>query len=431
MFSVSLLLYFNIIQLEQIDDGEDKMYKKRRDKITKSLKEKSMLIVFSGKPPRKSEDNFYKFDSNRNFFYLTGINREKFIYVYNNIVENKELLFIQKPNEKMEKWIGRFLKEDEAKKISNIEDVKYTEDFNDYLLKTLKENNIENIYFDIKNWDIDEPLFQSQKISKVLVEKYPYIKINNINKKIEKLRLIKDEKEIELTQKAIDITNEAIKNMMKKSSSGMYEYEIVANYNYILNKKEVTTSFDTIAASGKNSIILHYVNNNIKTQDNDLILCDLGVKYKEYNSDITRTFPVNGKFTKRQKEVYEVVLATNKKIINSSKPGKTLTELNDIAKQELYKGCKKLGLIKNEEELQKYYYHSVSHFLGLDVHDVGGKDTVLKEGMLITVEPGLYIEEEKIGIRIEDNILITQKGAQNMSKDIIKEVKDIENFMRD
>jgi len=416
--------------LEQIDDGEDKMYKKRRDKITKSLKEKSMLIVFSGKPPRKSEDNFYKFDSNRNFFYLTGINREKFIYVYNNIEENKELLFIQKPNEKMEKWIGRFLKEDEAKKISNIEDVKYTEDFNDYLLKTLKENNIENIYFDIKNWDIDEPLSQSQKISKVLVEKYPYIKINNINKKIEKLRLIKDEKEIELTQKAIDITNEAIKNMMKKSSSGMYEYEIVANYNYILNKKGVTTSFDTIAASGKNSIILHYVNNNSKTQDNDLILCDLGVKYKEYNSDITRTFPVNGKFTKRQEEIYKVVLEANKEVIKNSKPGKTLEELNDIAKEILFEGCKKLGLLEKKEELSNYYYHSVSHFLGLDVHDLGNKKITLKKGMLITVEPGLYIEEEGIGIRIEDDILITENKAKNLSKNIKKEIKDIESLIK-
>src|SRR6056297_242143 len=186
------------------------MYKERRNKLIKSLKEKSLLIIFSGKPPRKSEDNFYKFDSDRNFFYLTGINREKFIYVYNNIEENKEFLFIKKPKEKMEKWIGKFLKEEEAKEISKIKNIKYSEELIEYLVKTLKENDIHNIYLDIKNWDIDESLTESQKISKILSEKYPYINIININKKLEELRLIKDEKEIDLTQKAVDITKEAI-----------------------------------------------------------------------------------------------------------------------------------------------------------------------------------------------------------------------------
>ncbi len=407
------------------------MYKKRREEILSSIKNNSLVVIFSGKAPRKSEDNYYKFDSTRNFFYLTGINRENFIYLYEKTDKNEETLFIEKPNEKLEKWIGKFLKEEEAKEISNIKNIKYREDFKDYFSKLMKDKNIENIYLDIKTWDLEEPLRLSQNFSKLIVEKYPHIKINNINNLIQEKRLIKNEKEIELTQKAINITKEAIENMLKYSKPNVFEYELVAYYDFILGLNGVATSFDTIAASGENGVILHYIDNNDIAKDGELVLCDLGVKYKEYNSDITRTFPVNGKFTKRQKEVYEVVLATNKKIINSSKPGKTLTELNDIAKQELYKGCKKLGLIKNEEELQKYYYHSVSHFLGLDVHDVGGKDTVLKEGMLITVEPGLYIEEEKIGIRIEDNILITQKGAQNMSKDIIKEVKDIENFMRD
>ncbi len=406
------------------------MYKKRRKNLNKNLEENSMVVVFSGEAPRKSEDSFYRFYSNRNFFYLTGINRENFIYVYNNTDQSEEVLFIQKPNEKMEKWIGRFLKEEEAKNISQIENIKYNEELTNYLISTLKDKDIENVYLDIKNWEIDEPLTQSQKISKVLTEKYPYIKIKNLNKKLENLRLIKDENEIKVTQKAIDITKKAIENMMLKSKEGMYEYEIEANYNYILGINGVTTSFDTIAASGENAVILHYIDNSCKTKKDDLILCDLGVRFKEYNSDITRTFPVNGKFTDRQKEVYKVVLDANKEVIKSAKPGMTLTDLNEIAKNVLCKGCKKLGLIDKKEELSKYYYHSVSHFLGLDVHDVGGKKIKLEKDMLITVEPGLYIDEEGIGIRIEDNILITKDKAKNLSKKIVKEIKDIEELMK-
>ncbi|HCX04274.1 MAG TPA: Xaa-Pro aminopeptidase [Clostridiales bacterium] len=407
-----------------------KMYKKRRESITDKIKKNSLVVVFSGKAPRNSEDNFYKFNSNRNFFYLTGINRENFIYLYNNSEKEEETLFIEKPNEKMEKWVGRFLKEEKAKEISKIDNIKFNEEFTKYLITLFKDYDIENIYLDFKNWEIDEPLTQSQKLSKVLKEKYPYIKIKNINKYIENLRLIKDKKEIELTQRAIDITKEAIENMMIKSKTGMFEYQIEANYNYILDNYGVTTSFDTIAASGENAVILHYINNDSKTEDDDLILCDLGVKYKEYNSDITRTFPVNGKFTDRQKEVYSVVLEANKKVIEEAKPGKTLLELNELAKDILFEGCKKLGLIKEKDELSKYYYHSVSHFLGLDVHDVGGKKIKLKKGMMITVEPGLYIEEEGIGIRIEDDILITEKDSINLSKDILKEIDEIENLMK-
>jgi Xaa-Pro aminopeptidase len=350
--------------------------------------------------------------------------------LYNNSEKEEETLFIEKPNEKMEKWVGRFLKEEKVKEISKIDNIKFNEEFTKYLITLLKDYDIENIYLDFKNWEIDEPLTQSQKLSKVLKEKYPYIKIKNINKHIENLRLIKDKKEIELTQRAIDITKEAIENMMIKSKTGMFEYQIEANYNYILDNYGVTTSFDTIAASGENAVILHYINNDSKTEDDDLILCDLGVKYKEYNSDITRTFPVNGKFTDRQKEVYSVVLEANKKVIEEAKPGKTLLELNELAKDIMFEGCKKLGLIKEKDELSKYYYHSVSHFLGLDVHDVGGKKIKLKKGMMITVEPGLYIEEEGIGIRIEDDILITEKDSVNLSKDLLKEIDEIENLMK-
>ena len=186
----------------------------------------------------------------------------------------------------------------------------------------------------------------------------------------------------------------------------MKEYEIEAYFNYILKKNGVKDfAFPTIAATGKNATILHYVDNNTKTKDGELMLLDLGAQYKYYNGDISRTFPINGKFSERQKEVYNIVLEANETVMKAVKPGVTTGELQDITKKVLAHGCKRIGLIKEDSELNKYYYHGVAHPLGLDTHDVGPRNIELKPGMIITDEPGLYIEEECIGVRIEDDIL--------------------------
>ena len=203
-------------------------------------------------------------------------------------------------------------------------------------------------------------------------------------------------------KEAIKITNEGINLMMKKARPGMVEHELEAYFEYTLKKHGVITSFDTIAASGTNGCILHYSDNNRKTEDNELILFDLGAYKNNYASDISRTFPLNGKFTELQKKYYDIVLDCNKKCIKFVKPGVTWKELNDYAKDILSEGLIKLGKIKEKEELIKYYYHSIGHYLGLDVHDVGPYTESLKEGQVITIEPGLYVKEDNIGIRIED-----------------------------
>ena len=218
---------------------------------------------------------------------------------------------------------------------------------------------------------------------------------------------------------------------MKESKAGLYEYQLESYFDYVIkNEGQRINSFKTIAASGVNATILHYVDNNAVLKDGDLVLFDLGTETEFYISDISRTFPVNGKFTPRQKEVYQAVLDVNKKCIEFLKPGITKEEYNNYAKELLIKACKKLGLITKDEELSKYYWHSVGHSIGLDTHDPCDYDSPFKAGMLVTCEPGLYIEEEKIGVRIEDDILITEDGAINLSQDIIKEVKDIEDFMK-
>ena len=187
----------------------------------------------------------------------------------------------------------------------------------------------------------------------------------------------------------------------------------------------------TIAATGKNATVLHYVDNNAEMKDGDLILFDLGAEYNCYNADITRTFPISGKFTERQKEVYNSVLKVNEEIINLIKPGMKYKDINEKATELIAEECIKLGLIKDKSEVRKYYYHSIGHSLGMDTHDIETphRDIIFEPGVVFTVEPGIYIQEEGIGIRIEDDILVTNEGVINLSSDIIKSVDDIENFM--
>jgi len=244
------------------------------------------------------------------------------------------------------------------------------------------------------------------------------------------LRLIKSEEEIELIREAIDITDKGIKALMINSKAGMKEYELEAYFDFTLKSNGVTDyAFHTIAAGGKNATILHYHENNSELKNDELVLFDLGAQYKYYNADISRTFPVNGKFTERQKQVYNVVLRAQEAVTAIAKPGILFSVLNETAKKVLTEGCIELGLIKETSELSKYYFHGVSHYLGLDTHDVGSRDIELRPGMVFTNEPGLYIEEENIGIRIEDDILITEDGCENLSKQIIKTVEEIEEFM--
>ena len=212
----------------------------------------------------------------------------------------------------------------------------------------------------------------------------------------------------------------------------MKECELEAYFDFLCKSRGVKDfAFKTIAAAGKNATILHYVDNNSEMKNGDLILFDLGAQFNYYNGDISRTFPINGKFTDRQKDVYNAVLRVNEKVIKAMKPGINFLELNKQAKEWIAKECINLGLITNKEDVSKYYYHSIGHSLGMDTHDTDmpNRDTNFVAGMIYTVEPGIYIEEEGIGIRIEDDILITEDGRENLTEKMIKTVDEIEKFM--
>lgn len=409
-----------------------------RERVFEQIKNNSFVVIHSGASPFKSADASYNFYVNRNFYYLTGIDQEDVTLVIGKINnEKKEFLFIDENDPVLVKWVGAKLYKNEASKISGINEtsILYNTQFNNFMgnyFQSLRysEGTIENLYLDLEQHN---QMFYNTfglTYAKTVKEKYPAINIENIYNTIIKLRMVKNEDEVALIKESIKTTKEAILNVMNHHAELDNEMLAEAHHSFVLHKNGKVESFGSIVAAGRNAATLHYEDNNMPINENEMLLMDVGCFTKNYSSDITRTFPVSGKFTERQKEVYEVVLDCNKKCIDYAKAGMTWLELNNYAKKLLAEGCKKLGLIEEDQELNKYYFHSIGHSLGLDVHDPNIASLGLLEGMVITIEPGLYIPEENIGIRIEDNIVITCDKAVNLSCDIIKEIEDIENYLK-
>lgn len=407
------------------------IYGRRRQSLQEQIPDDSILILFSGSGIVKSADADYKFYTNNNFFYLTGVDRDNVIYLCEKKKNKvKEMLFIKKRNIDMEKWYGMYLTEDECRTLSGVAEISFYEDFDDYLLKLLNNKIFDNAYMDFENRSFESNPTSAHRYSSILTARYPHISQKNLHPIISDMRRVKDESEVESVKTSIKITEEAFRHMMQNIKAGMKEYEMEAHYNLILNLHGAEPSFDTIAASGPNAVILHYIKNNQEVKPGDLILFDLGAIKNKYCSDITRTIPVDGVYTVRQQALYSIVLEANKRVIAAAKPGITINELNEIAKAVIFEGLLHLKLLNNMDELTKFYYHGVSHYLGLDVHDVGDREKPLEAGCLITVEPGVYVWDEGIGIRIEDDILITENGNINLSSDIPKEINEIEELMK-
>ncbi len=402
-------------------------YKNNRQRVLDEISDNSLLILFAGKSPKKTGDENYQFTPNRNFYYLTGIDEEDHILVLSKINgESKEYLFIKEVDSVREKWEGKTIRKEEVADICDISDVKYLGDFNSFIERIILNKEDINIYLDLEKGNTSYSFINEIKTQ------YFNINIKNAHNLIGKLRLIKTTEEVDRIKKAISITIEGVKELMKNSKPGIKEYELEAYFDFVCKKNGIKDlAFKTIAAAGKNATVLHYVTNDSELKDGDLILFDLGAQYKYYNGDISRTFPTNGKFTERQKEVYNAVLKVNNMVISEMKPGVSFLELNKKAREWIAEECISLGLITNKEDVSKYYYHSIGHSLGMDTHDIEleNRDVIFEEGMIYTVEPGIYIEEEGIGIRIEDDILITKDGHEVLTKEMIKTVEEIEAFM--
>ncbi|MCL2704364.1 MAG: aminopeptidase P family protein [Defluviitaleaceae bacterium] len=409
------------------------MFKENRKNFVKEMDDSSLYIAFAGKAALRTADQFYPFTPKRNFYYLTGIEEPVvMLTIFKNAEgEATETLYLERYDELVAKWDGAALNKEDAEEISGIEKFREIEQFESDIARILFNVDKLNVLIDLENryfapGHTPEMLFAAR-----IRDSYPHIVVENAYPVLAKLRTVKSKAEVKQIKKACQLTGEALKLMMQNSKPGMMEYEYTAYFEYHMRMAGITEpGFGTIAASGKNATILHYKKNTDKTNDGDLILFDLGARCGLYSADISRTFPVNGVFSPRQKELYNIVLGALEKVCAKIKPGVKHKELNEAVLEHYEKELKRIGLIKEKEEIVKYYYHGVSHHLGLDVHDAFRmKDGELKKGMVLTVEPGLYIAEENIGIRIEDNVLVTSEGCEVLSAGIARTVQEIEAVM--
>ena len=409
----------------------------RRRKVFDQMKDNSIAIFFSGVSKIASEDEYLPFCVNKNFFYLTNIKQEhSALLLIKGIGERREYLFVDPYSELKEKWTGKRLTVDAASAISDIKNIYTTDNFETILSLALANDknqygDIDCIYLDLSSPEqkLKDDFFMRDLFMKLKID-YTNKEIVDVYPILRDLRMVKSQAEVEAIVKAIEKTNNGISYLVNKVGPGYMEYELADNFEmYGRSHDRSPLAFSTIIAGGKNATCLHYPTQNDSLKNDDLVLFDLGFAYEGYSADISRTFPVSGKFNELQRTVYEAVLNCNKAVIAYAKPGLTLKDLQEYATEFLKQQCIKYKLMDPTDDIRNYYYHSVSHHLGLDTHDISLREKPLEKGNVITVEPGLYFAKFGIGVRIEDDVLITMDGAVSLSKNIVKEVDEIERLM--
>ena len=411
-------------------------YIARRAQLMSDKVENTAVVIFSGSATMKSQDEAYPFSVDRNFFYLTGIERENMILVMrkNYLGEYSETLFIEPYDEVLAKWVGGRMRADEATAISGVASVADVGEFPDRLNSIVEySRGLGKLTFwlDLWRYHKDQADTPAHTLAKTLQSKYPAVDIEDINGNMAAMRAVKDEKELGFMRQAQEHTRIAIEEMLRYAKPGMNERELEGAFDFALMKQGVRDhAFHSIFAGGKRATTLHYGENDQIVNDGEMVLIDLGSAYGNYSADISRTFPINGKFTDRQKELYNAVLEAQRIVINAAKPGLTTRQLNQMVIDYYESRLDDLGLRKDGKGVRDYYYHGVSHQLGLDTHDIcTERERTLKPGMVITVEPGLYIEDESIGIRIENDVVITEDGCEDLSAAFPLTAEEIEAIM--
>ena len=397
-------------------------FSERRDKIAEKLENGNAIIILGEDEPK----GIAQFIQNNHLLYLAGLEIPKvklIMYKINDKVNT--VVFIEKNIPERIVWEGEKMRPAECTEVSGIETVKFTFDFEDFLSTILPF--IHKIFLNFAYNKIGDPITKELLLIQKIKTYYPNMQFKQFVKLVESLRLVKSEWEIEQLQKAIDATEDGIRNIMNQGKTGMIEYQLEAILQHaMLDKGLRNYGFTPIVAGGVNATTLHYITNDTEINENELVLLDVGAACNNYSADISRTFPIAEKFSPRQKEVYGKVLDIQKEIISMVKPGIGMKELNEKTVELMKIALKELNLIEKDEEYKKYYMHSVGHFLGMDTHDLGGREAKLEVGHVITVEPGIYIKDEKIGVRIEDDILVTEEGFRVLSINIPKEIADLE-----
>jgi len=418
------------------------LFIENRRRFVQRLKPGSVAVFNANDVLPTSADGTHPFVQQTDLFYLSGIDQEQSTLVIcpdSKDDKHREILFLKETNEQIALWEGRKYTKEEASTVSGIKTVYWNQEFNNIFRPLVFQsdhiylNPNEHLRADASVETRDDRFVQWCRKS------FPLHRYERLAPIMQDLRVIKSEPEVALIKQAGNITESAFRRLLGFIKPGVWEFEIEAEiYHEFLRNRSKGPAFETIVASGPDSCTLHYVKNDKQCRDGDLVLIDFGAEYGHYAADVTRTVPVGGKFSKRQKQVYNAVLSVQKAAIKLLTPGKTLDAYNREVGQIMEAELMGLGLLdagavgkqsKDEPLYKKYYPHGTSHHLGLDVHDYGDKYRKLEPGMVLTCEPGIYIREEAMGVRIENDILITPNGPLDLTESIPREAAEIEALM--
>ncbi len=414
-----------------------------RQRFIKEMEPNSIAIFNSNDELPMNADALHKFKQNSDLFWLTGVVQEdSMLILFPDNPEKKfrEVLVLVRPNELKEKWDGKRLRKQEATAISGIENIVWLDSLEPLLQKWI--HWCDNIYLNTNEHDrkANWVPVRDYRYAEETKIKYPLHNYKRSAQILKRLRAIKTPLEVEVMQKAIDITDNTFRRLLQFIKPGVWEHEIEAEiFHSFLMQRATGAAYGSIIASGDRARTLHYVSNNAECKSGEMILMDFGAEYGGYNADLTRTIPVNGKFTARQKKIYNTCLDLHNRCKEMLKPGISIMEYHDKAGDVATELFLKAGLLKKSEvknedpenrAYRKYLYHGISHHLGIDVHDLGTMTEPIKAGMVFTVEPGIYMEEEGMGIRIENNVWITKNGNKDLMKNIPITVEEIEALMK-
>jgi Xaa-Pro aminopeptidase len=419
------------------------LFTQNRERFIKKMEPNSIAIFVSNDEVPSNGDALYGFKQNSDLFWLTGIEQEDSMVILfpdNPDPKYREVLVLVRPNEMKEKWDGKRLRVNEARAISGMQTIVWLDALEGLLQPWI--HLADNIYLDSNENDRKASLVRTRDYRYIdeMMTRYPLHRYLRAAKVMKELRGIKTALEVEVIQQAIDITDKTFRRLLQFIRPGVMEYEIEAEIMHsFLSQRATGQAYGSILASGDRARILHYVSNNQECRDGEMILMDFGAAYGGYCADLTRTVPVNGKFTRRQKTVYNACLHLHDYAKSLLKPGISIVDYTDKVGEEATQQFLKIGLlkktdVKNEDPenraYRKYLYHGISHHLGIDVHDLGTRTEPIKAGMVFTVEPGIYIEEEQMGVRIENNVWITRNGNRDLMKNIPITAEDIESQMK-
>ncbi len=407
-------------------------YINNRERIYEGMEDDSLLILFSGKAPRQSSDQYYNFFCNRDFLYATGCNEQGIVFLAqkrNGVVS--ETLFILPPDLLAERWTGRRLKADECTHISGIAQIRFVDAFTKEFHTLAMGGRYRTLYLDLTKLTPDEPPNEEHRFAHTCQREYPGLSVKNIHTHFSVSRAVKKPCEIEAMREAVRITGKAVEAMMRASRPDMWEYQYKAIFDHVLTDHGVLEpGFPPIISAGANNFCIHYYSYTGQAQAGDMVLNDVGARWDGMVNDVSRGWPCDGKFTERQRLLYQCALKTSNHMFSIIRPGMPHADVDRTAREYNYELLHELGLVQSYQEIGKLMWHGGAHHVGLDVHDdvlvPGGK---LQPGMIFCVDVGIYCEEWGIGFRLEDNCLVTEDGCENLSVGIPRTIEEIEGVM--